>query len=279
MRRIRQLLALAMIDCRYRDRPRSAQLLAVSSDAHAATAVVRRCRSDSATPGCMRVRLDDPHRAGERAVHAAVPAVVGRRGQAPLALPARGHERSMPPDPNAWEFPRGTRLWKEFAHGGRAVETRYIERLADGSWRFATYVWNTAGTEAMLAPEQGMRALAVAAAPGGRYAVPGARRLSRLPRWRAGAGARRQRVATVAGSRPAGTACRTVARRRCRHAALVARGWLRNLPPATAGATAAHRGAQPNRARRARLPAWQLRPLPQRGGKRRRRAGATRSRL
>ena len=42
--------------------------------------------------------------------------------------------------PDAWEFPRGTRLWKEFAYGGRRVETRYIERLADGSWRFAAYV-------------------------------------------------------------------------------------------------------------------------------------------
>jgi len=39
-------------------------------------------------------------------------------------------------NPDAWEFPRGTRLWKEFSVG-RAVETRFIERLADGSWRFA----------------------------------------------------------------------------------------------------------------------------------------------
>lgn len=74
-------------------------------------------------------------------------------------------------DPNAWEFPRGTRLWKEFSVG-RRIETRLIERLADGSWRFATYVWNEAGTEALLAPERGVRALPVAAAPDGKYAVP-----------------------------------------------------------------------------------------------------------
>lgn len=60
-------------------------------------------------------------------------------------------------DPDKWEFPRGTRAWKEFSAGGR-VETRLIERLADGSWRFATYVWNDAGTEATLAPEEGIPA-------------------------------------------------------------------------------------------------------------------------
>ncbi len=74
-------------------------------------------------------------------------------------------------DADAWRFPRGTRLWKEFAVGGRPVETRYIEHRADGSWTFASYVWNEAGTEAHLAAERGT-AVAVAGAPGGRYAVP-----------------------------------------------------------------------------------------------------------
>ena len=73
--------------------------------------------------------------------------------------------------PDAWEFPPGTRLWKEFSHG-RPVETRYIERLADGTWRFATYVWNEAGTDAILAPAEGVAALAVSTAPSGRYAIP-----------------------------------------------------------------------------------------------------------
>jgi hypothetical protein len=74
--------------------------------------------------------------------------------------------------PDAWVFPRGTRLWKEFSHGGRPVETRYIERLADGSWRFAAYVWNEAGTDAVLAPARGIAALPAPTAPQGRYAVP-----------------------------------------------------------------------------------------------------------
>jgi len=74
--------------------------------------------------------------------------------------------------PNAWEFPRGTRFWKEFSMGGRPVETRFIERLADGSWRFAAYVWNEAGTDAELAPASGIRAMKVANAPQGRYTIP-----------------------------------------------------------------------------------------------------------
>lgn len=73
--------------------------------------------------------------------------------------------------PHAWQFPAGTKLWKEFSHGTR-VETRFIERREGGDWRYATYVWNEDGTQATLAPERGA-VLAVRAAPGGRYVVPG----------------------------------------------------------------------------------------------------------
>jgi mono/diheme cytochrome c family protein len=73
--------------------------------------------------------------------------------------------------PYAWDFPRGTKAWKEFRYGERRIETRYMERLADGSWRFAVYVWNEQGTQALLAPERGAT-LRVAQAPGGRYVVP-----------------------------------------------------------------------------------------------------------
>jgi hypothetical protein len=73
--------------------------------------------------------------------------------------------------PSAWEFPVGTRLWKEFSFE-RRLETRFIERLADGSWRYATYVWNEDGTDALLAPRDGIPALPLNGAPGGRYAIP-----------------------------------------------------------------------------------------------------------
>jgi hypothetical protein len=73
-------------------------------------------------------------------------------------------------DPDAWQFPVGTRAWKEFGYG-RRVETRFIERLPGGAWRFAAYVWNEQGSDAVLAPEDGAT-LAVADAPRGRYAVP-----------------------------------------------------------------------------------------------------------
>jgi mono/diheme cytochrome c family protein len=75
-------------------------------------------------------------------------------------------------DPDAWVFPVGTKLWKQFSHGGRPVETRLIERRADG-WHYATYLWRADGSEADLAPARGIAALPLPAAPGGRYAVPG----------------------------------------------------------------------------------------------------------
>jgi len=74
--------------------------------------------------------------------------------------------------PDEWEFPPGTKLWKEFSHG-TPVETRLVERLADGTWRFAAYVWNQEGTEATLAPAQGIAALPVKGAPRERYTIPG----------------------------------------------------------------------------------------------------------
>lgn len=74
-------------------------------------------------------------------------------------------------NPDAWVFPPGTRLWKEFSHAGRPVETRTITRGEDGRWQFATYVWKTDGSDALLAPPRGT-VLRDAALPGGLYEVP-----------------------------------------------------------------------------------------------------------
>jgi cytochrome c553 len=56
-------------------------------------------------------------------------------------------------DPDGWQFPVGTMLWKEFSFG-RRVETRFIERTAEG-WRFATYAWTDDGAKATLADARG----------------------------------------------------------------------------------------------------------------------------
>ena len=72
--------------------------------------------------------------------------------------------------PDAWEFPVGTRLWKEFSFGGRPVETRTME-LTAGGWVYGTYAWNAEGTEAVLAPERGARSVEIA--PGVRHTIPG----------------------------------------------------------------------------------------------------------
>ena len=69
--------------------------------------------------------------------------------------------------PDAWRFPVGTRLWKEFSVDGRPVETRYFELGPDGRWAAASYVWN--GADAERAPVRGR----VLTLPGGRrYDVP-----------------------------------------------------------------------------------------------------------
>lgn len=57
-------------------------------------------------------------------------------------------------NPDAWQFPVGTRFWKEFKFARRA-ETRFIEHTAEG-WKYATYAWNDDESEAELAPERGI---------------------------------------------------------------------------------------------------------------------------
>jgi hypothetical protein len=73
-------------------------------------------------------------------------------------------------DPDAWVFPVGTRLWKQFSFG-RRVETRYMERTGDGKWLFAAYAWTPDGADALLVPERGLRA-AAESRPGLPYDIP-----------------------------------------------------------------------------------------------------------
>ncbi|MCG2583781.1 hypothetical protein [Massilia sp. TS11] len=87
-----------------------------------------------------------------------------------LALPKGGFIDARQID--AWSFPAGTRLWKQFSFEGKPVETRFMRKGADGRWQFATYVWRDDGTDAVLAPERGLT-LNVPSIRGGRYVVPG----------------------------------------------------------------------------------------------------------
>ena len=59
-------------------------------------------------------------------------------------------------DAEEWTFPVGTRLWKEFALEGRKVETRMLWKASADGWVPATYVWNAEGTDARLAPPEGV---------------------------------------------------------------------------------------------------------------------------
>jgi hypothetical protein len=52
--------------------------------------------------------------------------------------------------------------WKELSLG-QSVEARTMELGADGVWIYAIYVWNEEGTDAVLAPESGVRGAAQSA--------------------------------------------------------------------------------------------------------------------
>lgn len=80
-------------------------------------------------------------------------------------------DRIVARDADTWEFPVGTRLWKEFTFEGRKVETRMLWRATADTWAYAAYVWNDAQTEATLAPAGGLPDVA-AVAPGKRHGIP-----------------------------------------------------------------------------------------------------------
>ncbi len=54
-----------------------------------------------------------------------------------------------------WQFPVGTKIWKEFSIDGQVVETRLIEKKypTPTGWWVISYVWNSERTKATAAPE------------------------------------------------------------------------------------------------------------------------------
>jgi cytochrome c553 len=74
-------------------------------------------------------------------------------------------------DSTAWDFPVGTRFWKEFRIDGRKIETRFLWKVGPAQWMAASYAWNAQGTEATLAPDAGIPGVAQIA-PGRQHAIP-----------------------------------------------------------------------------------------------------------
>src|SRR5262249_43826970 len=51
-------------------------------------------------------------------------------------------------DPDEWVFPVDTKFFKEFAVGGRRVETRMFWKVAPSTWVKTTYAWSADGSKA-----------------------------------------------------------------------------------------------------------------------------------
>ena len=56
-------------------------------------------------------------------------------------------------DMDHWAFPVGTKVWRELAWRDKVVETRYLEKVNDGSggWYEVSFAWDAGHTDAMAA--------------------------------------------------------------------------------------------------------------------------------
>lgn len=57
-------------------------------------------------------------------------------------------------DMDAWQFPTGTKFWKEFTSAGVRVETRLLQKMGPnpGDWLALSYIWSEDGQDAYAAP-------------------------------------------------------------------------------------------------------------------------------
>ena len=69
---------------------------------------------------------------------------------------------SLPPgtridtsDMDSWQFPEGTKLWKEFSRDNVRIETRLLQRTGpgQGDWVTMAYLWNDSNSEAIAVPD------------------------------------------------------------------------------------------------------------------------------
>jgi len=70
-----------------------------------------------------------------------------------------------------WEFPVGTRFWKEFRFGDRKIETRMLWKATASSWVAVSYAWNSEQSDAVLAPAAGLPNVAEIV-PGRQHTIP-----------------------------------------------------------------------------------------------------------
>jgi hypothetical protein len=63
-------------------------------------------------------------------------------------------------DGEAWDFPVGTKFWKEFRIAGRKAETRFLWKARETQWVYASYAWRADQADADLAPATGLAAVA-----------------------------------------------------------------------------------------------------------------------
>lgn len=74
-------------------------------------------------------------------------------------------------DPDKWDFPVGTKVWKEFSFQGRKAETRLIWKAGPKQWVYATYRWRPDGSDADLVPAEGVKQ-AIPIAEGKAHSLP-----------------------------------------------------------------------------------------------------------
>jgi hypothetical protein len=57
-------------------------------------------------------------------------------------------------DMDLWQFPEGTKLWKEFTSGTTRVETRILQKIGPDptEWYVVSFAWNEAQDEALAVP-------------------------------------------------------------------------------------------------------------------------------
>lgn len=69
-----------------------------------------------------------------------------------LRLPTGAHIDTQ--DMDVWQFPEGTRFWKEFVRNGILVETRVLAKVGPNSddWAAMAYVWNDEESDALATP-------------------------------------------------------------------------------------------------------------------------------